>query len=331
LILSCIVPAPHRSLAVAATAPQSPDRDQRIAAVRRFSRFYTRQIGLLQDGMLASPFSLAEARVLYELAQRRTTTASALAGELGLDPGYLSRMLRGFSERGLIAKSAAPDDRRHTMLSLTARGRKAYAPLEKGSNAVVAGMLDALPVADQDRVVAAMGAVERLIGERGAARRASGTTLRPPAPGDLGWVVARHGVLYAQERGWGMRFEGLVAEIVAQFAASYDPARERCWIADIDGEPVGCVFVVKASDDVAKLRLLLVEPRARGLGIGARLVDECIHFARAARYSKITLWTQSILVEAHRVYRGAGFARVATAPHAEFGHALIGETWERAL
>jgi len=307
--------------------PASHDRHQRIAAVRRFSRFYTRQIGLLQDGMLASPFSLAEARVLYELAQRRTTTASALAGELGLDPGYLSRMLRGFSERRLIAKSAAPDDRRQTMLSLTARGRKAYAPLEKGSNAVVAGMLDALPVADQDRVVAAMGAVERLIGER----RAPGYTLRPPAPGDLGWVVARHGALYAQERGWGMRFEGLVAEIVAQFAATCDPARERCWIADIDGEPVGCVFVVKASDDVAKLRLLLVEPKARGLGIGARLVDECLRFSRAAGYSKMTLWTQSILVEAHRVYQGAGFARVATQPHAEFGHALIGETWERAL
>jgi len=307
--------------------PASHDRHQRIAAVRRFSRFYTRQIGLLQDGMLASPFSLAEARVLYELAQRRTTTASALAGELGLDPGYLSRMLRGFSERRLIAKSAAPDDRRQTMLSLTARGRKAYAPLEKGSNAVVAGMLDALPVADQDRVVAAMGAVERLIGERGA----PGYTLRPPAPGDLGWVVARHGALYAQERGWGMRFEGLVAGIVAQFAATCDPARERCWIADMEGEPVGCVFVVKASDDVAKLRLLLVEPRARGLGIGARLVDECLRFSRAAGYSKITLWTQSILVEAHRVYQGAGFARVATQPHAEFGHALIGETWERAL
>jgi GNAT superfamily N-acetyltransferase len=176
-----------------------------------------------------------------------------------------------------------------------------------------------------------MGAVERLIGEHGAERRAPGTTLRPPAPGDLGWVVARHGALYAQERGWGMRFEGLVAEIVAQFAAAHAPARERCWIADIDGEPVGCVFVVKASDDVAKLRLLLVEPRARGLRIGARLVDECIRFSRAAGYLKMTLWTQSILVEAHRVYEGAGFERVATQPHAEFGHALIGETWERAL
>jgi DNA-binding MarR family transcriptional regulator/N-acetylglutamate synthase-like GNAT family acetyltransferase len=330
LTLSCIVHAPHRSLAVAATAPLLHDRDRRIAAVRRFSRFYTRQIGLLQDGMLASPFSLAEARVLYELAQRQTTTAGALAGELGLDPGYLSRMLRGFSDRGLIARTAAPDDRRHTILSLTARGRKAYAPLEKGSNAVVAGMLDALPVADQDRVVAAMGAVERLIGERGAGR-APGYTLRRPTPGDLGWVVARHGALYAQERGWGTRFEGLVAEIVAQFAATCDPARERCWIADIDGEPVGCVFVVKASDDVAKLRLLLVEPRARGLGIGVRLVDECIRFGRAAGYGKMTLWTQSILVEARRVYEGAGFGRVATQPHAEFGHALIGETWERAL
>jgi DNA-binding MarR family transcriptional regulator/predicted GNAT family acetyltransferase len=280
----------------------SPDLDQRVAAVRRFSRFYTRQIGLLQDGMLASPFGLAEARVLYELAQRQTTTASALAAELGLDPGYLSRMLHGFSERGLIAKTAAPGDRRQTMLSLTARGRKAYAPLEKGSNKVVARMLGALPVAEQERVVAAMATVERLVG--GAGRSVSDYTLRPPGPGDLGWVVARHGVLYAQE---------------------------RCWIADIDGEPVGCVFVVKSSDDVAKLRLLLVEPRARGLGIGARLVDECVRFARAARYAKITLWTQSILVEAHHVYQGAGFARVATARHAEFGHALIGETWERAL
>jgi len=315
---------------VAAIAPASPDIDRRVAAVRRFSRFYTRQIGLLQDGMLASPFGLAEARVLYELAQRNTATASALAAELDLDPGYLSRMLRGFSQRGLIARTAAPDDRRQTVLSLTARGRKAYAPLEKGSNEVVAGMLRKLSAADQDRIVDAMATVERLIGERGAARR-SGYTLRPPGPGDLGWVVARHGALYAQERGWGPRFEGLVAEIVAQFAATYDPARERCWIADIDGEPVGCVFVVKASDDLAKLRLLLVEPRARGLGIGARLVDECIRFSRAVGYTKITLWTQSILVEAHRVYQGAGFKRVATQPHAEFGHALVGETWERAL
>ncbi|HEX4552487.1 MAG TPA: helix-turn-helix domain-containing GNAT family N-acetyltransferase [Xanthobacteraceae bacterium] len=313
---------------MAATAAVSPDIDQRVAAVRRFSRFYTRQIGLLQDGMLASPFSLAEARVLYELAQRQTTTASTLVAELGLDPGYLSRMLRGFSERRLIAKTAAPGDRRQARLSLTARGRKAYAPLEKGSNEVVARMLGALPAAEQDRVVAAMATVQRLIG--GVERR-SDYTLRPPGPGDLGWVVARHGVLYAQERGWGTRFEGLVAEIVAQFAASCDPARERCWIADIDGEPVGCVFVVKSSDDVAKLRLLLVEPRARGLGIGARLVDECVRFARAARYAKITLWTQSILVEAHRVYQGAGFKRVASEPHAEFGHALVGETWERAL
>jgi DNA-binding MarR family transcriptional regulator/N-acetylglutamate synthase-like GNAT family acetyltransferase len=312
---------------MAPTPAASPDLDQRVAAVRRFSRFYTRQIGLLQDGMLASPFGLAEARVLYELAQRQTTTASALAAELGLDPGYLSRMLRGFSERGLIAKTAAPDDRRQTLLSLTARGRKAYAPLEKGSNEVVAHMLGALPVAEQDRVVAAMATVERLVGGAGM----SDYTLRPPGPGDLGWVVARHGALYALERGWGTRFEGLVAEIIAQFAATNDPARERCWIADIDGEPVGCVFVVKSSDDVAKLRLLLVEPRARGLGIGAHLVDECIRFARAARYAKITLWTQSILVEAHHVYQGAGFKRIATQPHAEFGHALVGETWERAL
>jgi DNA-binding MarR family transcriptional regulator/GNAT superfamily N-acetyltransferase len=314
---------------MAPTPAASHDIGQRVAAVRRFSRFYTRQIGLLQEVLLASPFGLAEARVLYELAQRQTTTASALAAELGLDPGYLSRMLRGFSERRLIAKTAAPGDRRQTLLSLTARGRKAYAPLEQGSNEVVARMLGALPAAEQDRVVAAMASVERLIG--GAGRDISDYTLRPPGPGDLGWVVARHGALYAQERGWGTRFEGLVAEIVAQFVATYDPARERCWIADIDGEPVGCVFVVKSSDDVAKLRLLLVEPGARGLGIGARLVEECVRFARAAGYTKITLWTQSILVEAHRVYQGAGFKRVATQPHAEFGHALVGETWERAL
>ncbi|HEY2137602.1 MAG TPA: helix-turn-helix domain-containing GNAT family N-acetyltransferase [Xanthobacteraceae bacterium] len=311
-----------------ASAAASPDTQARVAAVRRFSRFYTRQIGLLQDGMLRTRFSLTEARVLYELAQRDKPTATELADELGLDRGYLSRILRAFGERDLVCKTASHDDGRQHHLSLTAKGRLAFGSLDKGSNQVVEAMLGALPDGAQDRVVAAMGTVERLIGGCGAK---PACVLRPPAPGDLGWVVARHAALYAQEQGWGMRFEGLVAEIVAQFAKTYDGDRERCWIAEIDGEAVGSVFVAKDSEEVARLRLLLVEPPARGHGVGARLVDECLRFARATGYRKMTLWTHSVLVAARRIYERAGFERVAVAPHAEFGVEVVGETWERAL
>jgi len=311
---------------VAATAPLSHDRDQRIAAVRRFSRFYTRQIGLLQDGMLASPFSLAEARVLYELAQRRTTTASALAGELGLDPGYLSRMLRGFSERGLIAKSAAPDDRRQTMLSLTARGRKAYAPLEQRSQRDTGALLGKLEPSEQARLIAAMTTIETLL--RGETASQPGYILRAPRPGDFGWIVKRNAELYAQEYQWKEPFEGVCAQIVADFASKFDPKRERCWIAEMNGENVGCIFLAKDSATVARVRLLLVDPKARGLGLGAHLVDECLRFARRAGYNKITLWTHSVLTAARHIYEKAGFKLMRTERHKDWGPPVVSEHWD---
>jgi len=311
----------------------APETERRVAAMRRFSRFYTRRIGVLQDRFLQSPFGLAEARVLYELTQRDRPTATELAACLDLDPGYLSRILRGFAERGLVTRTPSPEDRRQSRLALTPKGRKAYAPLERRSHDDVAGMLGALPDADQERVLAAMGTIERLIGEPQQTPEAAqpAYVLRAPLTGEMGWVVARHAALYAQEYGWGVRFEGLCAEIVAEMIASHDPTRDRNWIAEMDGEPVGSVFCVKASDEVAKIRLLLVEPKARGHGIGARLVDECITFARAAGYRKMTLWTHSVLTAARRIYQAAGFELVAQNEHAEWGVPVVGETWEREL
>jgi len=312
-----------------AVARATRQTERRVAAMRRFSRFYTRRIGVLQARFLDSPFSLAEARVLYELTQRDRPTATELIACLDLDAGYLSRILRGFAERGLVARTLSPEDRRQSRLALTAKGRKAFAPLERRSHDDVAAMLGALPDPDQERVVAAMGTIERLIGAPQAAQRAY--TLRSPRAGELGWVVARHGELYAQEYGWGAAFEGLCAEIVAHYVKHHDPARERCWIAEVDGEPVGCVFLEQGTREIAKLRLLLVDPKARGLGLGTRLVDECIAFARACGYRKISLWTRSVLLDARRIYRRAGFKRVATKPHAEFGMRFFEETWERVL
>lgn len=301
--------------------------------MRRFSRFYTRRIGVLQDRFLQSPFGLAEARVLYELTQRDRPTATELCESLDLDAGYLSRILRGFGERGLVTRTPSPDDRRQSRLSLTAKGSKAYAPLERRSHDDVAAMLGTLEVAEQERVIAAMGTIERLIGEPRHTPDAAqpACVLRPPRAGDMGWVVARNAAIYAQEHGWGVRFEGLCAEIVAEMIANHDPARDRHWIAEMDGEPVGSVFVVKASDEVAKLRLLLVEPKARGHGIGSRLVDECITFARGAGYRRMTLWTHSVLIAARRIYQAAGFELVAQNEHADWGVPVVGETWEREL
>ncbi len=302
----------------------------RVRAVRRFNRFYTRQIGVLQEGLLRSPFSLTEARVIYELAQRDETTATELAGELGLDAGYLSRILRGFHERGLIAKRMFETDRRQTLLSLTAEGRRAFARLDAASRDQVASMLGALSEDRQDRLLEAMGAIETLLGE-GPGPPARPPVLRGPRPGDMGWVVHRHGVLYAREYGWDERFEALVAEIVAAFVGDHDPARERCWIAEWKGEVVGSVFLVRRSDEVAKLRCLLVEPEARGLGIGTRLVEECVTFARQVGYRTMTLWTNSVLVNARRLYQKAGFRLVHSEPNRDFGRDLVAETWELEL
>ncbi len=324
----------------AARATSSPDAtssdiEDRVAAVRRFSRFYTRRLGILQDSFLQTSYSLAEARVLYELAHRVKPTATEVADALGLDRGYLSRILRGFIERDLVYKTSSRDDARQNLLSLTTRGRVAFASIDKRSQDDVAAILKAMPRPDQERVVAAMGAIERLIdGAHGAGDERAAPppfVLRPPRTGEMGWVVERHAVLYAQEYGWGAKFEGLCAEIVAQMIAHYDPARDRFIIADLDGAPVGSAFVVKDSDTVARLRLLLVEPTARGLGIGKRLVDECLTFARAAGYKQMTLWTHSVLVAARRIYQAAGFRLVAQKAHADWDVPVVGETWEREL
>jgi DNA-binding MarR family transcriptional regulator/GNAT superfamily N-acetyltransferase len=303
--------------------------DQRVGAVRRFNRAYTRRIGVLRDDFLKSSYSLAEARVLYELAHRQKPTAGEIAAELGLDHGYLSRILRGFNERGLIIKTPSRDDRRQSLLSLTVKGRMAFAPLDQRSQDDVAAMIGKLSAADQDRLVAAMGTIEHVLGETPSPPVPY--ILRPPRPGDMGWIVSRHGALYGAEYGWDERLEALTAEIVAAFVRNQDHRRERCWIAERDGENVGSVMLVRETDEVARLRLLLVEPNARGLGIGARLVEEALRFAREARYRTITLWTHSVLTAARHVYERAGFRLIETNEHNEFGTTLVGEIWELEL
>lgn len=300
----------------------------RVAAVRQFNRFYTRQIGLLQDGLVNTRFSLTEGRVLYELAQHPATTASLIAGALGLDHGYLSRILGRFAEDGLIARETSAEDARQTLLSLTAKGRAAAGALDRGSHQLVASLLENLPEPRQQRLVEAMKAIERSLAPN---ESAPAIVLRPHRAGDTGWVLASHAKHYNEEYGWGVAFEALVAGILAQFLRDFDAARERCWIAEVDGAPVGSLFLVNGGDDVAKLRLLLVAPQARGLGVGGLLVDECVRFAREARYRRITLWTQSILTAARSLYQRAGFRLVREERHCSFGHDLVGETWERDL
>lgn len=306
-----------------------PDSDDQISAVRAFNRFYTRKLGVLDQQLLKSPFSLSEARVLYELAHREDLAAKEIGIELGLDPGYLSRIVQKFDEDGLITRKPLPSDRRQYRLSLTAKGRQAFAKLERSSHDDVADMLATLPRGDGQRLTAAMATIERLLGAPEAPPPSA--ILRGHRPGDMGWVVQSHGALYASEYGFNSSFEALVAEIAAKFLTSFDASRERCWIADIDGAQVGSVFLVKHTDDVAKLRLLLVDPAGRGQRLGQRLVDECIAFARACGYRKITLWTQSILLAARKIYQDAGFVLVGSEPHRSFGQSLIGETWEREL
>lgn len=303
--------------------------DQQVAAVRAFNRFYTRKLEVLDQQLLKTPFSLSEARVMYELAHRGDLAAKEIGLELGLDPGYLSRIVQRFDEDGLITRKPLATDRRQYQLSLTAKGRAAFAKLERTSQDHVGTMLGALSANDRTRLLGAMGAIEHLLGEQRGTRPPA--ILRDPRPGDMGYVVQSHGALYASEYGFDASFEALVAEIAAKFITSFDAARERCWIANIDGRPVGSVFLVRHDDEVAKLRLLLIEPSARGQGLGQRLVAECVSFARACGYRRITLWTQSILVAARKIYQGAGFGLVNSEPHRSFGQNLIGETWERAL
>ena len=300
----------------------------RIAGMRQFNRFYTRQIGLLRQGLLETPYSLSEARVLYEVAQGETT-AAALAQGLGLDPAFLSRLLRRLVSRGLVARTPSAKDRREAILTLTEEGRAEFSMLDRRSQQHTASQLAPLAETEQSRLVAAMRAIEELLGDPVAPQ--GGVVIRPFRSGDLGWVLARHGRFYAEEYRFDRAFERLVAQIVAEFLARFDPEREACWIAEIDGEPVGTVMLVDAGNGIAKLRLLLVEPRARGHGIGRRLVEECVRFARHAGYRKITLWTQSILVSARAIYQRCGFAKIAEKPHRDFGVDLVGEIWEMEL
>jgi DNA-binding MarR family transcriptional regulator/GNAT superfamily N-acetyltransferase len=303
--------------------------DRRVDAVREFNRLYTRRIGVLDEAYLGSRFSLTEVRVLYELAHRANATASELGRELSLDAGYLSRIVGGFTRRGLIAKAEAKDDARKTILRLTARGRRVIEPLEAKARAQIGAMLEGVPVLKQGRLVEAMRAIETAFD--GSTRARARVALRSHRPGDMGWVVERHGTLYWREYGWDETFEALVAGIVARFIEHLDVDRERCWITELDGEPVGCVFCVRKSSRVAQLRLLLVEPRARGLGIGRRLVDECIRFARAAGYRELTLWTNDVLVAARHIYERAGFRLVESERHHSFGKDLVGQNWTLRL
>jgi DNA-binding MarR family transcriptional regulator/GNAT superfamily N-acetyltransferase len=304
--------------------------DGAVAAVRGFNRFYTREIGALNEHLLASDFSLSEMRVLYELAHRQRTTAGELCKDLGLDAGYLSRMLARFEKERMLTRAKSGTDARQSMLLLTARGRKTFAPFEKRSGEEVAGILAKLSPGQQKRLLEAMGTIEGLLGSK--PKPGTPYLLRAHRPGDMGWVVHRHGVLYSQEYGYDERFEALVAEIVAHFVQHLDPKRDACWIAEKDGEIVGSIFLVKKSKTVAKLRLLLVEPSARGLGIGKQLIAECVRFARQARYKKIVLWTQSELHAARHLYEQAGFELAGEKRHDSWGRkGLVAETWELKL
>lgn len=301
--------------------------EEKTGAVRRFNRLFTRRIGVLREGLLHSPYTLAEARILVEIADRDGgASASDLARDLGLDPGHLSRILSGLEGRGLIEKSRSEADGRRRILSLTKEGEEAFEMLDERSREEVAEMLGGLSEGDQSRLLEAMKTIEGVLDK--SLKFSEPFYLRPHEPGDMGWVVHRHGVLYAREYGWDERFEALVASIVADFINDFDPSKERAWISEMSGETVGCVFLVKECETVAKLRLLLVEPTARGLGLGNRLVEECIRFARGRGYEKITLWTNSVLDAARHIYEEKGFALVDEEEHHSFGHDLVGQNWE---
>jgi DNA-binding MarR family transcriptional regulator/GNAT superfamily N-acetyltransferase len=300
----------------------------RVDAIRAFNRFYTQRIGVLGEEYLESNFSLTQVRVFYELAHRKESTAAELGHDLGLDAGYLSRTLRDFEARGFLRKRPSRTDRRQTLLALTKQGHEAFAPLEARAREGIRNLLSGLSDERQRTLIQAMQTIDGVLGD---ASPSSPYVLRLHRPGDIGWVIHRHGSLYSQEYGWDERFEALVAKIAADFVQNYNPKYERCWLADRNGEIAGSVFLVRADEETARLRLLLVEPSARGLGIGAALVDECIRFARHTGYRKITLWTQSILQGARRIYERAGFRLVRKERHCSFGHALTGETWELDL
>lgn len=303
---------------------------QRVAAMRAFTRFYTAVLGVLDEGLLHTPFSVTEARIIFELAQRDATDVAVLRRELRLDAGYMSRITARLEASGIVTRERSDADARRIALRLTDQGREVFAQLDARSEEQVAHLLAGLPDPVQQRVVAAMDTIRVVLGD-GSPGPLRAVVLRPPGPGDYGWVVARHGALYAAEYGWNADFEGLVARIVGDFVEHHDPAREAAWIAEVDGEPAGCVFCVAKDDTTAQLRILLVEPSARGLGIGTRLVDECLRFARRAGYRSIVLWTNDVLASARRIYEAAGFTLVDEQPHHSFGRDLVGQTWARDL
>ena len=306
------------------------ENEHAIGAVRHFNRFYTKQIGVLNEGLLESPFTLTEARIIYELANRERATATELGNELGMDPGYLSRTLRALETRKVITRKTSSTDGRQSVVGLSAKGRKEFESLNRLSRNQIEEILNDLSPAEQKRLLSAMTLIEDTLAKNKVDETYS-YVLRQPEPGDMGWVVQSNGTLYAQEYGWDENYEALVAQIVADFVKNIDPKKERCWIAEKDGENVGSVFLVKESDEVARLRLLIVDPKARGLGIGKRLVDECTRFARRAGYKKITLWTNSVLLAARSIYQKAGYELAKSESHHSFGHDLVGETWDLML
>ncbi len=307
--------------------PSDPVFESQIAAIRGFSRFYTSKLGIIEPKLLDSPWTLQEARIIYEVAQRPGCTATDLVRNLGLDAGFLSRTLQALQRRQVVMRKPSKQDGRASELTLTAKGRAAFAELDSRSRDEVAALLGKLDDGERAAVVHAMTTIEQAL----EPQKPAGFLLRSHRPGDIGWVISRHGAIYAQEFGWDISFEALVADIAGAFLTSHSPAREHCWIAEVAGEPVGSVFLVKASDDIAKLRLLLVEKKARGLGVGRALTEQCIRFARETGYREITLWTQSTLVAARGIYQTAGFRRTKEEPHHSFGVDLVGETWELKL
>lgn len=313
--------------------PGARSADGPVAAVRAFNRFYTDLLGLLEPEHLHTPHTLTEARVIFELAQRDRIDLRQLRGLLGIDPGYLTRIVHRFESDGLLARERSHSDGRRQVVWLTGRGRERYRTLDGRSTEQIGELLAGLPISDQSRLVAAMGTVRDVLGGRD---QPSGYLLRAAEPGDLGWMVSRNAAIYAAEYGWDDSYEALVARIVADFVEQRDPVRDRAWIAELDGVPVGGVFCVRADkredpSTTVKLRLLLVEPSARGMGIGARLVDECVRHATRVGYRRMVLWTSDVLVSARRIYRRAGFERIDAQPHHSFGHDLVGETWSREL
>jgi DNA-binding MarR family transcriptional regulator/GNAT superfamily N-acetyltransferase len=308
------------------------DSGAEVEAIRRFNRFYTRKIGVFEEGLLASSFTLAQARVLFELGARKRVTPGELIDILELDAGYLSRILQRFADLRLVTRERSNEDGRRTDLTLTARGRKAFGAMDRRSRNAIAEMISPIPLPYRGRLLDAMQTVERTLSESGAAGDPA-IALRPYRIGDLGWAIEQHGRLYAEEFGWNGEFEALVATLFARFATNHDPQSERFWVAEVDGERAGCVFVVRNDEDprTAQLRCLLVDPRGRGLGVGRRLVEECLRFAKSAGYERMLLWTNDVLVAARRIYEGAGFSLLEESPHHSFGHDLVGQIWVRSL